>query len=55
MHAVPASRLGEGHSMFISSTSMAAMPIGRLEGREVPCDIEAVLAFTRLVRRWERE
>lgn len=45
--------LSKGMTMFISSTSMAAMPVSNVDGRTAECDIEAVLSFTRLVRQWE--
>lgn len=42
-------------TMFLSSTSMAAMPISAVDGRAVPCDIPLVLKIRDLVRLWEAE
>ena len=42
-------------SLFISSTSMAAMPVSRLDGKSVPCDFQTVLKIRDLVRKWEVE
>ena len=42
-------------TMFLSSTSMAAMPISAVDGRTVPCDIPLVLKIRDLVRLWEAE
>ncbi len=40
-------------ALFISSTSMGAMPVTKLDGRQVVCDIEMVGKICRLVRAWE--
>ncbi len=42
-------------ALFISSTSMAAMPISNLNGEKVECDIPTVLKIKELVRSWELE
>ena len=47
--------LGRGCTMFISSTSMAAMPVSAVDAVAVSCDIQAVLAFRDLVRAWEKD
>lgn len=55
MEAPHSSDLFSGDTMFISSTSMAALPVTSVDGRPVECDIEKVLAFTSLVRKWETD
>ena len=38
---------------FISSTSMGAMPLRMVDGKECPFDYEKVAAICSLVRKWE--
>ena len=42
-------------AVFISSTSMGAMPIRSVDGKECPFDSEKVAAICSLVRKWELE
>lgn len=55
MRAVRLEELENAGSMFISSTSMAAMPVSRLDGKAVPCDFPTILKIRDLVRKWEVE
>lgn len=55
MQAVGEDELLAGDTMFISSTSMAAMPVTKVDGRAVPCDIGLVASICALVRKWEIE
>ena len=55
MRAVRLEELENAGSMFISSTSMAAMPVSSLDGKAVPCDFPTILKIRDLVRKWEVE
>ena len=55
MRAVKLEELENADSMFISSTSMAAMPVSKLDGKTVPCDFPVILKIRDLVRKWEVE
>ena len=55
MRAVKLDEMCNATSLFISSTSMAAMPVSRLDGKSVPCDFQTVLKIRDLVRKWEVE
>ena len=55
MQAVGEDELLAGDTMFISSTSMAAMPVKKVDGHDVPCDIGLVASICALVRKWEIE
>jgi len=47
--------LSAADALFISSTSMAAMPISKLNEEMVKCDFATVLKIKELVRSWELE
>lgn len=55
MEAPRKDQLSQGGTMFISATSMAALPVVRIDGSPVPCDIELVCSIKNLVRKWELE
>lgn len=44
-----------GGTMFLSSTSMGAMPVTRLDGQLVPCDTALTASICSLVRAWEAD
>ena len=53
LEAPKLSELNDGDTLFISSTSMAAMPISTLDGKRIPCDFELVKKICSYVRLHE--